>query len=212
MNAPIRICVVEDTPEVQRNLRAILASADDVVLLAMHGSAEEAERAAPSITADIYIVDINLPGASGIEFIGRVREQLPDTQFMVFTVHDDDARVFEALKAGANGYLLKGSSPQELLDALRELKNGGAPMSASVARRLVEHLRPDKKTIRPEGLVELSTRENEVLDLLAKGLLYKEIAETLFISLSTVKQHIHNIYGKLHVQTRTEAVVRWMGR
>jgi DNA-binding NarL/FixJ family response regulator len=183
-----------------------------MVLVAMHGSAEEAEAAAPAITADIYIVDINLPGASGIEFITRVQEKLPDAQFMVFTVHDDDARVFEALKAGANGYLLKGSSPQELLEALRELKSGGAPMSATVARRLVEHLRPERMKATASGLAELSIRENEVLDLLAKGLLYKEIAEKLFISLSTVKQHIHNIYGKLHVQSRTEAVVRWMRR
>ena len=212
MSAPIRICVVEDTPQIQRNLRAILASAQDMVLLAVHGSAEEAERAASSITADIYIVDINLPGRSGIEFIARVQETLPDTQFMVFTVHDDDARVFEALKAGANGYLLKGASPNELLDALRELHAGGAPMSASVARRLVEHMRPPKEKIRTEGMPEISTRENDVLELLAKGLLYKEIADQLHISLSTVKQHIHNIYGKLHVQSRTEAVVRWMGR
>ncbi len=212
MNETIRVCVVEDTPEVQRNLRAILASDPGMVLVAVHGSAEEAERAAPSITADIYIVDINLPGASGIEFIDRVREHLPGTQFMVFTVHDDDARVFEALKAGANGYLLKGSSPLELLEALRELKSGGAPMSATVARRLVEHLRPQREQPKAEGLVDLSVRENEVLELLAKGLLYKEIADQLHISLSTVKQHIHNIYGKLHVGTRTEAVVRWMRR
>ena len=179
MNDRIRVCVLEDTPEIQRNLRAILASAPDMVLLAMHGTAEEAEAAAPSITADIYIVDINLPGASGIEFIDHVHEQLPQTQFMVFTVHDDDARVFEALKAGANGYLLKGSSPKELLDALRELNDGGAPMSATVARRLVEHLRPQREKPKAEGLVELSIRENEVLDLLAKGLLYKEIAEEI---------------------------------
>jgi DNA-binding NarL/FixJ family response regulator len=212
MSELIRICVVEDTPEIQRNLRTILGTAPDMVLLAVHGSAEEAERAAPSISAELYIVDINLPGRSGIEFITRVRQGLPHTQFMVFTVHDDDARVFEALKCGANGYLLKGASPTELLDALRELHAGGAPMSASVARRLVEHLRPKSARPKAVGLIELSERENEVLDLLAQGLLYKEIAERLFIALSTVKQHIHNIYGKLHVQSRTEAVVRWLGR
>ncbi|MEO8734851.1 MAG: response regulator transcription factor, partial [Flavobacteriales bacterium] len=148
------------------------------------------------------------PGASGIDFIAAAKPSSPDRQFMVYTVYDDDARVFEALRAGANGYLLKSASPYAIIEAIRDLRNGGAPMSASVARRLVDHFRPPGN--RSSHL--LSERENNVLALLAEGLLYKEIADRLYISSSTVKNHILTIYEKLHVQTRTEAVNRYFGR
>jgi DNA-binding NarL/FixJ family response regulator len=199
MKNTIRIAMIEDTPDVRDNLRTIIATAPDMRLLHEFSTAEDARDRLPTLSVDVLIVDVNLPGISGIDFLRQCSATLPHTQCMMYTVHDDDARVFEALKAGANGYLLKRSSPQQLLDALRELHEGGSPMSASVARRLVQHFRP-------------SDRERDVLSLLAEGLLYKEIADKLHIATKTVKNHIHTIYEKLHVQNRTEAVNRWYGR
>jgi DNA-binding NarL/FixJ family response regulator len=154
---------------------------------------------------------VNLPGASGIEGVAALRDRMPGTQFLMYTMHDDDHRVFEALRAGANGYLLKSAGPDELLQAVQEVIRGGAPMSAHVARRVVAHFQGKERTT-TSGMAELSSRENDVLVLLAQGLLYKEIAQRLGISPGTVKQHIHRIYEKLHVQNRTEAVNRYFGR
>lgn len=160
---------------------------------------------------DVVIMDINLPGASGIDCVRQLSERSNSTQFLMYTVHDDDHRVFEALKAGANGYILKSSTPDQILEAVRELAQGGSPMSAHVARRVVQQFRPvqDRSNVAES---ELSGREHAVLELLAQGLLYKEIAERLGIAVGTVKQHIHRIYEKLHVQNRTEAVNRYYGR
>lgn len=206
MSAPLRIAAIEDTPDVQENLRAIFNEVPDMVLQKIFGTAEEARGSDAEF--DVVLVDVNLPGISGIDFLRSHHAQWPSAQFMMYTVHDDDARVFEALKAGANGYLLKRSSPQQLIDGIRELREGGSPMSASIARRLVEHMRPKAPG---EGLV-LSDRERDVLALLAEGLLYKEIADKLSIAPKTVKNHIHAIYEKLHVANRTEAVNKWFGR
>jgi DNA-binding NarL/FixJ family response regulator len=130
----------------------------------------------------------------------------------MYTVHDDDHRVFEALKAGANGYILKSATPDEIIDAVKELQAGGSPMSAHVARRVVQHLRPSPSAPSAVATAELSQREQQVLELLAEGLLYKEIGERLGITVGTIKQHIHRMYEKLHVQNRTEAVNRYFGR
>ncbi|MBL0043324.1 MAG: response regulator transcription factor [Flavobacteriales bacterium] len=159
----------------------------------------------------VIIMDINLPGASGIDCVRQMSQRCTTTQYLMYTVHDDDHRVFEALKAGANGYILKSSTPDEILAAVRELNEGGSPMSAHVARRVVAQLRPAKQE-RNNGNDLLSTRENEVLALLAEGLLYKEIGNRLGITVGTIKQHIHRIYEKMHVQNRTEAVNRYFGR
>lgn len=207
MSAPIRLAIVEDLPQVRAFLRAVIARAQDMELVAEYKSAEEAFPAITEAKPDVVVSDIGLPGTNGIDLLKKLRPFMPGAQFMVFTVHDDDLRVFEALKAGANGYMLKSSAPIAILEAIRELMQGGAPMSASVARRLVEHLRPATAGSNEHGA--LTPREQNVLDLLAEGLLYKEIAEREGLSISTVKAHIHSIYKKLHVSSREEALEKY---
>jgi DNA-binding NarL/FixJ family response regulator len=151
-------------------------------------------------------MDINLPGMNGIECIRHTAPKSGRTQFMMFTVYENDEKVFEALKAGASGYLLKNTGLVNIIEALRELYEGGSPMSSNIARKLVRNFQqPASKNAVP-ATGPLSTRETEILELLARGLLYKEIADQLTISTSTVRQHIHRIYEKLHVQNRTEAI------
>lgn len=206
MSTPIRLALVEDLPQMRAFLRNVIARAQDMELVVEYNSAEEAFPAITELKLDVVISDIGLPGTNGIELLRKLRPFMPRTQFMVFTVHDDDLRVFEALKAGANAYMLKSSAPIAILEGVRELMMGGAPMSASVARRLVDHLRPSVPSTDHE---ELTPREKNVLDLLAQGLLYKEIAQQEGLSISTVKAHIHSIYKKLHVGSREEAVERY---
>lgn len=210
VSSPIRIAIVEDIPQMRQFLRSVIARAKDMELVAEYRSAEEAFPAITQQQLDVVISDIGLPGTNGIELLKKLRPFMPAAQFMLFTVHDDDLRVFEALKAGANGYMLKSSTPIALLEGVRELINGGAPMSASVARRLVEHLRPSAPSSSEHET--LTAREEEVLDLLSQGMLYKEIAAREGISISTVKQHIHSIYKKLHVGSKEEALQRMRGR
>jgi DNA-binding NarL/FixJ family response regulator len=154
-------------------------------------------------------MDINLPGMDGIHCISEIKDQCPATQFMMFTVYENDEKVFEALKAGAAGYLLKRTSPPVIMEALKDLYRGGSPMSSNIARKLVTAYHGQEA--RSHSLL-LSPRENEILELLAKGLLYKEIAEKLNIVTGTVRQHIHKIYEKLHVQNRTEAINKIKGQ
>ena len=210
MNSPLRLAIVEDLPQMRQYLRSVIARAEDMDLVAEYKSAEEAFPAITALNLDVVISDIGLPGTNGIDLLKKLRPFMPDTQFMLFTVHDDDLRVFEALKAGANGYMLKSSTPIALLEAVRELINGGAPMSASVARRLVDHLRPSPASSGDHEA--LTPREQNVLDMLAQGLLYKEIAQHEGLSISTVKAHIHSIYKKLHVGSKEEALERYRSR
>jgi DNA-binding NarL/FixJ family response regulator len=208
---PIRIAIVEDLAQMRQFLRSVVARAQDMELVAEYKSAEEAFPAITALKLDVVISDIGLPGTNGIDLLKKLRPFMPGAQFMVFTVHDDDLRVFEALKAGANGYMLKSSAPIAILEAVRDLMQGGAPMSASVARRLVEHMRP-ATTAASDDHAKLTPREQKVLDLLAEGLLYKEIAEREGLSISTVKAHIHSIYKKLHVGSKEEALERYAKR
>jgi DNA-binding NarL/FixJ family response regulator len=164
----------------------------------------------PHLQPDIVIMDISLPGMNGIECIRQVKDKSPGTQFMMFTVYENDEKVFEALKAGASGYLLKNTGLVNMIESLKELHDGGSPMSANIARKLVTVFRENERN---DQLIKvLSNRENEILQLLAKGLLYKEIADQLSISVSTVRQHIHHVYEKLHVQNRTEAINKAYGK
>ncbi|MFN8350211.1 MAG: response regulator transcription factor [Flavobacteriales bacterium] len=206
----IRVSIVEDDGIIRETLRALFTFEEGMELFTVHSTAEDALVRLGGNCPDVVIMDINLPGASGIDCVRQMSQRCSGAQFLMYTVHDDDHRVFEALKAGANGYILKSSTPDQILEAVRELHAGGSPMSAHVARRVVAHLRPERtKGLADAGLTE---REQAVLSLLADGLLYKEIGEALGISVGTIKQHIHRMYEKLHVQNRTEAVNRYFGR
>jgi DNA-binding NarL/FixJ family response regulator len=155
-------------------------------------------------------MDINLPGLNGIECIRHIRGKSPSTQFMMFTVYENDEKVFEALQAGASGYLLKNTSPAQILTSLQELHEGGSPMSSTIARKLVSVFQA--RGITRTQVDSLNSRENDILQLLSDGLLYKEIADQLSISIASVRQHIHKIYGKLHVENRTEALNKVFGK
>jgi DNA-binding NarL/FixJ family response regulator len=206
----ITISIVEDLDEVRDGLNQFISLNPEFKVLSTFSTAEEAVRMIPHHKPNIVIMDINLPGMNGIECIRQVKDKSPFTQFMMFTVYENDEKVFEALKAGASGYLLKNTSLVQLTSALKELHDGGSPMSSNIARKLVSIFHAQEKN-RPQ-IESLSPRENEVLKLLSDGLLYKEIAEQLSISIATVRQHIHKIYDKLHVQNRTEALNKVYGR
>ena len=206
----ITIVIVEDLDEVRDGLKNFLALSNEFRILDTFKTAEEALYDIPRLMPDIVIMDISLPGMNGIECIRQVKDKSTSTQFMMFTVYENDEKVFEALKAGASGYLLKNTGLLHMVEALKELHNGGSPMSANIARKLVSVFRDSAKDV--GELESLSNRENEILKLLSKGLLYKEIADQLGISTNTVRQHIHKIYEKLHVQNRTEAINKALGK
>jgi DNA-binding NarL/FixJ family response regulator len=202
--AKIRVGIVEDIEEIRNAVAAMLLWDADFELVFTLGRAEEAAETIPSLQPDIVMMDINLPGMSGIECIRLVKPTCPHTQFMIFTIYENDENIFDALEAGASGYLLKKSSMPQIAEALKELYNGGSPMSAQIARRLVQRYQKDVQSPREDAL--LSTREKEIIQLLATGLLYKEIADRLGLTTGTIKQHIHRIYEKLHVSNKTEAI------
>ena len=206
----ISIAIVEDLDEVREGLNNFISLDPDLKVLGSYKSAEEALYAIPDLKPDIVIMDINLPGINGIECIRQLKDKSIATQFMMFTVYENDEKVFEALKAGASGYLLKSTGLPQLAESLKDLYSGGSPMSANIARKLVSFFRSTEKET--ERLETLTDRENEILQLLSKGLLYKEIANSLSISIATVRQHIHHIYEKLHVQNRTEAINKAYGK
>jgi len=200
---PISISIVEDNIAVRKGLERIIQETDGFLCLSSYDNAEDAIKELPDIQPDLVIMDIQLPGASGIECVRQMKAAFPRMQFMMFTIYEDSEQVFEALAAGATGYLLKNTPPEKIPNALRELHAGGSPMTTGIARRVVTSF---QKQPAQDTVNELSTRENEVLQLLSKGFLYKEIANRLQISIGTVRQHIHNIYGKLQVQNKTEAI------
>lgn len=202
---PIRISIVEDINEIREGLRFIITQTPGFEFVSSYNNAEDAVDGLSEDVPDIVIMDIGLPQGTGIDCIRQLKEKGSSLQFVIFTVYEDSDQVFEALTAGASGYLLKNSSPDKIISALREIHQGGSPMSLSIARKVVSSFQ------RPVTQNQLSEREMEVLTLLAKGLLYKEIAEKLTISKGTVSQHVHNIYEKLHVQNRTEAINKIFG-
>jgi len=206
----ISIAIVEDLDVVRNGLKDFISLSTDFIVIGSFKTGEEALEHLPEIKPDIVIMDINLPGMNGIECIRQVKGKSPDTQFMMFTVYENDDKVFEALKAGASGYLLKNTGLLHIAESVKELHEGGSPMSANIARKMVNLFRDNDK--KNPFLDLLSNREKEILQLLAKGLLYKEIAEQLGITTGTVRIHIHKIYEKLHVQNRTEAINKAFGK
>ncbi len=204
----ISVAVVEDDPSVRKILCDWLNEADGFVCLANYGDGESAFAAIPSLGANVILIDINLPGMSGIECVRRLKPELPKVQFVMLTVYEDANNIFAALEGGATGYLLKRTPREALITALREVHAGGSPMSSNIARKVVQSLQHPPVQAKPtEGL---SPRENEVLALLAQGYLYKEIADSIGISMPTVNTYIRRIYEKLHVHSRAQAVARYV--
>ncbi|MBK7232315.1 MAG: response regulator transcription factor [Saprospiraceae bacterium] len=203
----INIAILEDLEEVALELKKIISSQDDMSCDQIFHKAEDAMEKLPIQPVDIVLVDIGLPRASGIEAIEYLAQFCPNTQFCMFTVYEDDEKIFRSLQAGAKGYILKTAETNKILEALRELHNGGSPMSPSIARRILEIFQKMQKPITEEKL-PITDREYELLEYLSKGLLYKEIASMLDITIGTVKQHIHSIYDKLQVCNRTEAIIK----
>lgn len=206
----IKISFVEDRPEIMEFLVAAFSKTEDFQCQQQYKNAEEAILFLPKSDSKVVIVDIGLPGKSGVECVRQVKALRPDIQFMMYTIFDKDDDIFESLKAGASGYLLKTPNEEKVLEAVREMLSGGAPMTPAIARRVTEFFFGGRSVVKEMEL--LSDREKEVLDHLSRGLFYKEIGEQLGISIGTVKQHIHNIYQKLHVDNRTEAINIYLGR
>ena len=204
---PIKVSVVEDIPELRNGLITLLQWDERFEAVSSHGDAEAAIEPIIALQPQIVVMDINLPGMNGIECIRKLKKECPDTQFIMFTIYEDDEHLFDALEAGASGYILKNASQKKILDALEELYNGGAPMSTTIARKVINRFKEPVK-----DALNITEREKEILSLLSKGLLYKEIGEQLHITTGTVKQHIHKIYEKLHVQNRTEAINKFIGK
>jgi DNA-binding NarL/FixJ family response regulator len=210
-NVPIRVAIVEDSREIREGLGFLIGSSPGFACVAACPDGTTALRDLPPCRPDVVLMDIQLPDLSGIECIRRLRTLTPDAQLMMLTVFEDDERIFQSLAAGASGYLVKTTPPAKLLEAIEALHQGGSPMSAAIARRVVDRFRqavPSPVGAEPSATSLLSPREREVLDHLAQGFLYKEIAPRLGISVETVRTHIRNIYEKLHVRTRTEALLR----
>lgn len=202
------VALVEDSKPMRRNLERMLIRARGVRCVCACGTAEEALEQIPRLKPDVVLMDINLPGASGIECTARLKLQLPAMQVIMLTVYEDTANIFSALKAGACGYLLKRSSPGEILEALTTVQTGGAPMTSEIARKIVMTFQsPAPGT---GDAATLSAREQEILELLSQGKVSKEIADQLSISYHTVRVHTKHIYEKLHVRSRSEAVLKFM--
>jgi len=200
----ITVAVVEDDDDLREILTSWIQEAEGFTFLGAFPDAESAKTGIARSAPDVALIDINLPGQSGIVCVRDLKERLPGTQFVMLTVYDDSNHIFDALSAGATGYLLKRTPREALISALREVHGGGSPMSSNIARKVVQKLHHPKPQINPAD--QLSKRENEVLMLLAQGYLYKEIADRLGISFQTVNTHLRRIYEKLHVHSRAQAV------
>lgn len=201
-----RVAIVEDNEPLRLIVSGWLEQAEGMTLVGAYEDAERAMSELPAQQPDVVLVDINLPGANGIECVRYLKKHLPAVQFIMVTVYEDAQRIFEALAAGATGYLLKRASRTQLLNAIAEVRRGGSPMSAQIARKVVQSFQ------RPEAPLQgdvLSPREGEVLAMLARGLLYKEIADQLDSSVYTVNAHVRRIYEKLHVNSRSQAVAKY---
>jgi DNA-binding NarL/FixJ family response regulator len=208
----IAVSIVEDDPGVRSSLVKLINSSPGYRCVSQHSSAENALDEIPKLKPDVTLMDINLPGINGVECVRKLKPILPRTQVIMLTVYQNTDHIFKALAAGATGYLLKQTPPAELLAAIRDVNAGGSPMSGHIARKIVQSFQGAGSSQASEEAESLSPREAEVLDLLAKGFLYKEIADQMKISYATVHTHIRHVYEKLHVRSRTEAVAKHLGQ
>jgi DNA-binding NarL/FixJ family response regulator len=207
---PITVSIVEDNDQLRGTLARVISRADGFLCLGQYGSAEAALEAVPKEKPNVILMDINLPGMNGVECVRQLKQIAPETQVVMLTVYEDTENIFNALAAGASGYLLKRTTSAELLEAIRDVQKGGSPMTTHIARKVVQSFQRAPGATQPAA--DLSPREQEVLDCLAQGFLYKEIADKLGISYETVHTYIRRIYEKLQVRTRTEAVAKFLRR
>lgn len=205
----IHVAIIEDHPDIRHGVKFIVDSREGFSSVSF-SNAEDALAEIPQRVPDVVLMDINLPGMNGIDCTKILKEKYPNILILMCSVYDDDDNIFKALEAGAKGYILKSGAGEKLLQAISELYNGGSPMSGSIARKVVERFQKQmsaqtQKALAPEASL-LTNRENEILDLLAQGIRNKAIAEQLFVSPNTIRTHIYNIYEKLHVNSRVEAL------
>jgi len=205
----VTVSIVEDDNELRQTIEDIIRQSADCSLVKGYSNAEDFLADLDKNHPDVVIMDIELPGMNGILCVKTAKEKQPEIQFVMFTIFDDDESVFQSLCSGATGYLLKNSPPEKIISGIIEIHAGGSPMSPQIARRVIEEFRGKKKV--SDDFKLLSQREREILDLLAQGYRYKEIADKVFISVETVRTHIRNIYDKLQVQSRTEALNKIYG-
>jgi DNA-binding NarL/FixJ family response regulator len=211
MSSKISITVLEDDSTFRQGIEKMISGAGDLICEASFNTVTDFYKNFENLSSNVFWVDINLPDGSGIEVIKNILKEKPAALCMVCSLHDDDKHIFDAMKAGASGYLLKNTSMDKMLDSIYELINGGSPMNPFIARKLISSFRV-AQTAKENVTDALTPRETEVLELIAKGLLYKEAADNLKISIETVKKHLRSIYTKLQVQNRTEAVVKYLGK
>src|SRR5579863_10506920 len=206
---PINVSIVEDNEQLRGTLARLINKAEGFQCVSQYGTAEAALEGLPKERPQVVLMDINLPGINGVECVRRLKQAAPDISALMLTAYEDTENIFNALAAGAHGYLLKRAPRAELLEAIREVQRGGSPMTTHIARKVVQSFQ--KAAAAPPPVESnLSTREQEVLDCLSQGFLYKEIAEKLGISYETVHTYIRRIYEKLQVRTRTEAVAKFL--
>jgi len=206
----ISVSIVEDNDQLRATLARVLNRADGFRCLSHYANAEDALKDLPQVRPDVVLMDINLPGMNGVQCVRQLKTLLPEIQVMMLTVYEDTENIFNALAAGASGYMLKRTSSKELLEAIQDVQRGGSPMTMHIARKVVQSFQHTAATAQPTE--NLSEREQQVLDCLTQGLMYKEIAEKLGISYETVHTYIRRIYEKLQVRTRTEAVAKFLRR
>jgi len=206
----ISVSIVEDNEQLRGTLARVINRAEGFRCLSQYGDAESALTGLPKDRPEVVLMDINLPGMNGVECVRQLKQALPQVMAIMLTVYEDTENIFNALAAGASGYLLKRTKSTELLEAIREVHRGGSPMTTHIARKVVQSFQ--KAGPSPQPTENLSQREQEVLDCLSQGFLYKEIAEKLGISYETVHTYIRRIYEKLQVRTRTEAVAKFLRR
>ena len=207
---PIKVCIVEDNADMREGVAQVLNQAPGLRCVSTYASAEAAVHDLPSQKPDVALVDIHLPGMNGIECVARLKAQLPQLQVLMLTRYEQSDMIFDSIRAGASGYLLKHTPAAELVQAVEQIHSGGAPMTMQIARKFINYFQQLQKPASEVG--NLTPREREVLNLLARGYLYKEIADNLGISINTLRNHLRTIYDKLHVHSRTEAAVKYLGR
>jgi DNA-binding NarL/FixJ family response regulator len=201
------VVIVEDDSRLQKHLMLILDTQDDITCLGAVSSAEEALVKIPKYQPDVVLMDINLPGISGIDCIRELKSKLPRMEVVMLTAYEEEDNIFRALKEGASGYLLKSSTPEEIYSAIRDVYSGGAPFSSHIARKVTQYFWSERK-IENENET-LTPREKDVLKLLASGYIYKEVADQLEISLETVRTYVKRICQKLHVRSKVEAIIKY---